>query len=473
MSSWFQKNFCVEVTKKWILKMLASLVIPAVIMFLQPLGMNFSQSATVAGMLLVITWWTIGIVKKIPASIFLLAWFCVFSGAPTKVIFTFPLGETFVMLVITYLFSQAISNCGIVDRVLLPLIIRFARTPFRCILAAIAALFLTMYVVPQPIARLILVAVVMDKFLRHTTLSSSVREIIMYAVFVFYAIVNMACKDADLIMNYVACNVSGADISNWDWTRAMAIPTLGYIAVVLAIFVFLFRKELKGVKIELLPDVGDIPKGFSRQEMPAVLVVVATILLWMTSSLWSNGFMLFGYISANTLITIVSTVLLFLLGVLHKQDFSTIDVVTLVFLSAAMAIGGVLKACGAADILFGQLTNILPQSFSVGYLLLMVLIGMVLHMILGSNTTTLSVIVPGLILLCDGVVSPEVVVYVSIISVAFHAILPFHSVALMIGTSNGYFPSRYITRLGLIVTPFIFLVAALFFLPYWSLIGLV
>lgn len=473
MGNWFKKNFCVEITGKWFLKMLASLLLPAAILLVHPLGMDFSQSATVAGMLLVIIWWTIGVVKKIPASIFLLVWFCIFSGAPAKVIFMFPLGETFIMLVITYLFSQAISNCGIVDRALLPLMMRFACTPFRCILAAIAALFLTMYVVPQPIARLVLVAVVLDKFLTRTTIPQQTREVIMYAVFVFYAIVNMACKDADLIMNYVACSVSGDNISNWDWTRAMAIPTLGYIALVLGVFVLLFRKELTGIQVELLPDTGDIPRGFCPKELPAVAVVVATILLWMTSGLWSNGFMLFGYISANTLVTIVSTVLLFLLGVLHKQDFSTIDVVTLVFLSAAMSIGGVLKACGAADILFGQLTNILPQSFSVGYLLLMVLIGMALHMLLGSNTTTLSVIVPGLVLLCNGVVTPEVVVYVSIISVAFHAILPFHSVALMIGTSNGYFPSRYITRLGLIITPFIFLAAALLFLPYWSLIGLV
>ena len=70
-------------------------------------------------------------------------------------------------------------------------------------------------------------------------------------------------------------------------------------------------------------------------------------------------------------------------------------------------------------------------------------------------------------------VSAEVVVYTSIISVAFHAILPFHSVALTVGSSNGYFPNRYVSRLGLAVTPFVFLSAALIFLPYWKLIGLI
>jgi len=473
MGDWLRKNCCTPVTPKWFLKLAASLVTPALILWLKPLGMDFSQSSTVAGVLLVMIWWTAGIVKKIPASLFLLAWFCIFSGAPARTIFAFPLGETFLMLLLTYLFSQAICNCGMIDRILLPLIARFAKTPLRCILTVILALYLTMYLVPQPLARLVLIAMVLQNFLQHTTALQHTRQVILYAGFVFFALVNLTCKDADLIMNHVACSISGAEISNWDWTVAMAIPTVGYIAVVLSVFLLVFRKELTGAKMELRPGTDLTFRGFSKQELPPVIVVVATVVLWMTSGLWGRDVSLFGYITANTLVTLVSTALLFLFGVLGKKDFSSVDVGTLVFLSAAMAIGGVLKACGAADVVFGQLTGLLPEEFSVWYLMWMVLIGMMLHMILGSNTTTLSVIVPGLLLLCDGVVSPEVVVYTSVISVAFHAVLPFHSVALMIGTSNGYFPSRFVSRLGMVVTPFVFLCAGAIFLPYWKLIGLV
>ena len=55
---------------------------------------------------------------------------------------------------------------------------------------------------------------------------------------------------------------------------------------------------------------------------------------------------------------------------------------------------------------------------------------MALHMILGSNTTTLSVVVPGMMILCGDAVSLPVIVFAVIISVSFHAILPFHSVSM-------------------------------------------
>ncbi len=472
MKSWLKKNCCSDVNRAWLLKMALSLVAPLLILIFRPLGMNFAQSATAAGVLLVIIWWTTNLVKKVPASLFLLLWFCLVSGAPAKTIFSFPTGETFLMLIATYLFSQAISNCGLVDRVLLPLLLRFVRTPLRCMLAAIISFCVTMYVIPQPLARLVLVAVVFDSFLRRTTVPDSARSVLMFAVFVFYTVVNVACKDADLILNYAAVNAAGIPISNGAWTVAMAVPTVACTAVVLLLMCLIFRKELRGVAISLAPGAAQPPAGFRREELPPVFVILATVLLWMTSGLWGRGIVLFGYLSVNTLITLLSVAVLFAMRTLGKRDFSAIDAVTLIFLSAAFAIGGVMKACGAADVIFSRFRSIFPEQFSVGYLLILMLVGILLHMVLGSNTTTLSVIVPGLVLLCGGVMPPETVVYASVVSVAFHAILPFHAVPHMIGTSNGYYPAAHVTRFGAALTPLLFLICAFIYLPWWRLIGL-
>lgn len=118
-----------QADREWIARLVLSLVFPAVIIFCKPIGLTLGQSRVVAAVLLAIIWWSTGIVKKIPASIFLIAVFCLVSGVPSQVIFSFPLSETFPMIVITYLFSQGIANSGLIYKIFQPLLMRLVHTP--------------------------------------------------------------------------------------------------------------------------------------------------------------------------------------------------------------------------------------------------------------------------------------------------------------------------------------------------------
>ena len=247
-----------------------------------------------------------------------------------------------------------------------------------------------------------------------------------------------------------------------DRVKYMLPPTIVCCALMMGVFMLLFGKEMRGITLETVEQEAAGGPLTGRQKA-ALGIILATVLLWMTNSVHGIN---------NTLITVVATLLLFGIGILHREDLKTIDVTTLIFLTAAFAIGGVMKACGAADKVFGVLAGIFPAEFSAVYLLLMVAVSMALHMILGSNTTTLSVVVPGMMILCGDAVSSPVIVFAAIISVSFHAILPFHSVSMMIGASNGYFPSRYVTRMGIPATVLVYALAAGVFLPYWKMIGL-
>lgn len=445
----------------WIAGLLLSLAIPAVILVGRPIGLTLRQSAVVAAVLLVIIWWSAGIVKKIPASVFLIAFFCLVSRVGMRTIFSFPLSETFPMIVMTYLFSQGIANSGLIDRIFQPLLLRLVHTPWQCLLAVAAMFYLTMYVIPQPLARVIIVAAMFHQFLKQTDLPEQTCSVLMYGVFLLFAVVNMSAKDADMIMNHVAAGFSETPISNGMWMRYMLPPTLVTCALVLLVFLFFFRRELLGLTIKTRVQTAHVP--LDRRQKAALAVIVVTVLLWMTSGLHGIN---------NTVITVLGTALLFGLGVLHREDLKTIDVTTLVFLTAAFSIGGVMKSCGAADKVFGVLQGIFPAGFSVGYLLVMVLVSMLLHMILGSNTTTLSVAVPGMIILCRQTVASPVIVFTAVASVSFHALLPFHSVAMMIGASNGYFPARYVTRMGIALTVLTFAAVAGVFYPYWNMCGL-
>ncbi len=459
-----EKYFLPEkINTKWLVEMAVSLIAPLLILALRPIGLDTRQSIVVAGVLLAIIWWSSGIVKKIPSSIFLVLVFCFASGAGMKTVFSFPLSETFPMIIITYLFSQAISNSGLIDKIFEPLLLRFVHTPVECLVAMTILFYLTMYVIPQPLARLIIVAAMFDEFLRRTTLPDGTRAVLMYAVFLMEAVVNMSAKDADMIMNHVAAGFSEIPISNGMWMKYMLPPTLVCCVLVMLLFTTLFHRDMLGHRIELKAKANETPTSLNRQQKIALAIIAATVILWMTNSIHGIN---------NTLITIAATLLLFGIRILHKEDLRTIDVTTLIFLTAAFAIGGVMKACGAADKVFGLLTGIFPAQFGIGYLMLMVLVSMLLHMMLGSNTTTLSVVVPGMMILCGDIVSSPVIVFTAIVSVSFHAILPFHSVSMMIGASNGYFPSKHVTRMGIPATFLVYAAAVCVFLPYWRMMGL-
>lgn len=399
----------------WGMKLAASLLIPLGILLFQPLGLNARQSGVLAGVLLTIIWWSANIVKKIPASVFLLAVFCAVSGAGFQKVFSFPLSETFPMLVVTYLFSRAISNAGILEKIILPVLERTVHTAFACVPAIILTFFLMVYVVPQPLARLII----------------------------------------------VAAEFSAAEITNRIWMREMFLPTALVCVLVVGLFGFLFRRQLAGHSISM--GRGERIKGFSKREKAASGIILATVLLWMTQDIHGIN---------STLVTLAAVILLFAIKTLRLKDFNAIDGTTLIFLTAAFSIGGVMEACGAADKVFGLFSGVFPSEFSVVYLWIMVAISMALHMLLGSNTTTLSVVVPGMMLLCGEQVPAEVIVFTAVVSVSFHAILPFHSVSMMMGASDGYFPSGYVTRFGLPATLLVYFAAAAVYLPYWRLTGL-
>ena len=451
--------------KKILVRMAASLAAPLLLILLRPLGLTLRQSAVAASVLLAVIWWSTGWVRKIPASLFLMLAFTFVSGAPLKTVFAFPLGETFPLIAVTYLFSRAIENSGLAKRFIDPLLRRFVKTPFRCMIAIVLALYATMYVIPQPLARMIILLTIFGQFLGGTDAPEETRRVLLFAVVALYGVINMSAKDADLIMNHVAAGFGSMPISNGTWMRAMLVPTLATCAVEFALVWILFRKSLKGLRIE--PASGEGSSGerapMTGREKAALAIILATVALWMTSSLHGIN---------NTIVTVVATAALFAAGVLKRPDWKAIDVTTLVFLTAAFSIGGVMKACGAADKVFGVLKGIFPSEYSVAYLLVIVLVGMVMHLILGSNTTTLSVVVPGMLLLCAGEVSEQIIAYAGILSVSFHAILPFHSVAVMIAVSGGYFPTKYVTKLGIPTTLVVYLATALFFFPWWRLIGL-
>lgn len=452
-----------EARIKWLKSLILSLLGPILLLVWQPLGMTFRQTAIVAAVVLTIIWWTSNLIPKIPASLFLLAIFWLGSGAAPEVVFSFPLSETFPLLIFTYLFSHAVSTSGLVEKLIAPLLHRIATTPIRLVLSMLLVYLATVFLIPQPLARLILVTAIFDSYLKETNASAEAIQVFNFASVLYYILVNMLLTRADLIMNNAALSFAGiTGMDDLTWLRYMAVPTLVVMFVLTAALFFIFKRELRGSSLVLKAEHKVQNNRLTQKEIIVLIIVLVTVILWMTESL--HGI-------SGTWITLASTVVLFFVGALKWQDLRAIDVNTLVFLSAAFAIGGVLKAIGAADLLFSHLKALFPLPSSPFYFVVMVLITMAIHMLLGSNTTTLSVVIPGLLVAVGDTLAPPMIMFIAYSSVAYHAILPVHSVAFMIGAEKGLYPPKYVTRFGIFSTFVVYLSILFLYLPWWRLIG--
>ena len=113
-----------------------------------------------------------------------------------------------------------------------------------------------------------------------------------------------------------------------------------------------------------------------------------------------------------------------------------------------------------------------PSSFSWRYAVVVLLTAMLLHMVLGSNVTTMSVVVPGLMTIGAGVAPPVPLLLLIYIAVCGHFLLPFHHVVLLLGEGKGYYGSKHLARFGIPLTALMFLSALLLYMGWWSALSL-
>jgi len=438
-------------------------ILPMGVFLLRPLGMDMQQSAMIAILLLVIIWWCTGLVNKVLSSAVLLLSFILLTPAPLTTIFSFPLSDNFRLIALTYLFSRGIANSKITERFLEPLLVKHAGTPLRAMLSVTVMLVLTMYIIPQPLARLIIMADIFSSYLSKTDAHDGTKRALMFSVFVIYVFVNMFTLKADIIINTLAVNVAQLNFTDWDWIRYMAVPSLVYLALAIGLMLLLFMKDFR-TRFSVSESAKEKAGGkLTKQDIGMLVLLGATVALWATESLHGVP---------AWLVTLTSIVAMAFLGVFKLQDIKSLDVPMLVFLTAAMAIGGVMRANGTAELIFSFLGEHIPNGSPVLLIAVLMLIAICMHMLLGSNSTTISVVIPGFIIMCGNTISPAIIMCVVYVTLATQWLFPFHSVGMMMGVSRGSFSPSHMLKMGLPMTLLVF--AAIFglYLPWWRLLGL-
>lgn len=422
--------------------------------------MDINQIIIVLSLLLTLVFWVTGIIKKSYASIFLLLMFSIFGRTPLRKIFTFPLSPNFLLITFSFIFSQGIANSKLTEKLFQPFITKYARNQYQILLSILLTVTTLAFIIPQPFSRVIIIAYMYYEYFQSINLDKKAQEVLLFAIFAFTLLAQMLSIRGDIIMNNGLLAIAGVNMSEFQWMKYLMVPGIFMTISGAILFALVFRKELLSFKP------GEIRKekvNLTKDDKINLSLILLVVFLWATESVHNIS---------GTLVVVIGTVLMYFRNLVDFGDVKSINVEILFFLTASFSIGAVMSGSGVADIIFGKFTGLFPAEFSNLYVFIMILTTMVLHMILGSSVTTISVVVPGLITISKGLVDTKILMFVVFLSVVSHYILPFHNALLVVGEGNGYYTSKTMSKYGLYLTFLTLISIFLFFIPWWKLLNL-
>jgi di/tricarboxylate transporter len=441
--------------------LLISLAVPLLILLSRPFGLSLDQSAVLASLILAITLWVNGAVHKTLVSSAALLLFFIFGHPPLQKLLQFPLSENFILIVFAFVFSQGIANSGLPEILIEPFLIRHATTKYRLLFVIYLLAFLMIFVIPQPFSRVIILAHIFSRYYDKLKLPKEVREPLLFAVFLFSMFINMTMIRGDIILNNALIAMSGQPMGELTWMKIMFLPTILYCFIGLMLFGFIFHHALVSYQTISASFPHKVHTGMTAEHKRNLVVLLLMLIIWATEDF--HGI-------SGTYVVVIGTLLMFPLKLLNAADLKAVNVHLLVFLTAAFSIGPVMTASGLAEILFSGFIGIFPATFNTAYQVAVLSVTVLLHMLLGSNITTMSVVIPGLMTISSGIASPTIIMFLIFIAVCGHFVLPFHNVLLLIGNGSGLYDAKPVVKYGLWLLPLMILTALLVYLPWWHLI---
>ena len=449
----------IEVNRNLIMKIVATMILPFIIIIVKPLEMTLSQSIVLGTLFLTVTWWATGYVNKEISSIFMMLVFMIFGGTSFKNIFFFPLSPDFVTIIAAFVLSQGIVNAKIADRFSKYVLNKFCKNSKRLVLMSFILGIVFIFIIPQPFPRVIILASIYSSFLKKQEVTEEENQILIFSIFLASTVTSMMFLNGDVILNYVAIKFAGISMNQFQWIKYMFFPSFLASIILYFAYIFTFKKFLCREFILHM----DKHEKISKKEAVALAIIVFVIIFWITESIHGIPAM---YIASS------GVLFMFIFKIIGIKDLSTININLLIFLTAAFSIGKVLTGSGVSLILNNYFLTFFPSSNSIIYLPFILLLVVIVHAIFGSTITALSVITPSLIVITQGVLKPEFIALLGYVAVSIQYLLPFHHVTVLIGFGNGYYKNYHVLKMGILLTILLPIIVFVIFIPWWKFMGI-
>ena len=356
-----------------------------------------------------------------------------------------------------YLIAGAVKDSGLGQRIAYAFMLKFVKSAKSLILSIFALTFVLALLIPHPFPRAFLILAVVSVIAESAGYGEEDRGKLGFLIFAAAVPCSMFFMTGDSTLNPLVASYGangGAAIGFVDWFIYMSVPMVvaTLCTIVLALALFKPSKELVYDREDVLAKQAALGK-LSEKEIRTIVWLVIAIALWLTVS----G----DYLAWVTLVIGVLMAMPVIGEVLTPASWGSVDIKTLMFLTAAMAIGTVGGATGMnawiADVVLPSTAPTNPFLFA----LLVCAITMVIHMFMGSVMAGLGICVPAFLTFIQGTsVSPIAVALIVFTAINLHYILPFHNLAILVGEGKdaGGYTSKEAMKMGIPLTVVTFLV---------------
>jgi di/tricarboxylate transporter len=461
-----------EQDKPGLIGLAGGLVLGAVVWRLPLAGLPPEGQKCLAMNLCVICWWA---AKAMPvgfSSLALLLGYTLLLDpalSPPALIFGLWTNPIIYMVIGGFLFAEAVQSTGLGRRAALGFARRWIRSYRGVIVSCYLLGFILSFIIPHPWPRSFLILSVMGFVVKAARLSEPWAANIGLAVFAGSVPTSMILLTGDSTLNPGVAGFAGVNLSWLWWLCYMGLP-----GVLAGAATCLIQLKLFGEPPEFNLDKGYI-RGqvaslgpISREEISCIVILGFAIAAWMTDFLHHIHP---GWISLGAALLLG----LPFLKILNASSLAKVNMGTLFFLCAALAMGAVGRVTGMNAWLAALLIpRNVPQNPFL-FALIACLVCMVIHMLLGSTLAVLGIAAPIIISFGESAGLPKLAAAMTAYTaVAAHWVLPFHHMNLLVGCGPGAggYSDRDVLKLGLPQT-FVTLAICILEVCWWSLIGLI
>ena len=361
------------------------------------------------------------------------------------------------MVIGAYLIAGAVKASRLGERIAYIFMIRFVRSWKSLIISIYVLAAILSLLIPHPFPRSFMILAVTVVICDTAGMIHEDKAKVGLAVFASAGPTAMFFLTGDSLLNPLVVTQSGVECSFVQWFIYLVVPSLVATALTCAVSLIFFKPEGE-INIDLhvaranLEAMGKL----SKHEVRTIIWIAIAVVLWLTGNVTGLD------VGWATLLVAMLMSFPFLGEALFAESWAEVPIGTLIFLTAAMAIGTVGAVTGMNDWVASVcLPSAVPSNFIV-LALLVCIITMVLHMFLGDALAVLCICAPSFVSFVAGSsVSPLAVSIIVYSTLVLHYLLPFHCLAVLVGVEdeNAGFGPSHVLKMGIPLTAVAIIVA--------------